>query len=72
MVNYACAFSQSELGKRVHKCSTFGIRKLCTKSVQYLPKMLINGVLIPCVEMGESFRYLGRFFNFDMCNNQHV
>ena len=27
--------------------------RLCTKSVQYSPKMLINGVLIPCVEMGE-------------------
>ena len=25
------------------------IRKLCTKSVQYLPKLWINGVLIPCV-----------------------
>ena len=42
------------------------------KSVQYLPKLLINGVLIPCVEMGESFRYLGRFFDFNMSNNQHM
>ena len=57
---------------RVDKCSTFGIWKLCTKSVQYLPKPLINGVLIPCVEMGESFRYLGRFFDFNMSNNQHM
>ena len=57
---------------RVDKCSTFGIRKLCTKSVQYLPKLLINGVLIPCVEMGESFRYLARFFDFNMFNNQHM
>ena len=46
--------------------------KLCTKSVQYLPKLLINGVLIPCVEMGESFRYVGRFFDFNMSNNQHM
>ena len=57
---------------RVDKCSTFGIRKLCTKSVQYLPKLLINGVLIPCVEMGESFRYLGRFFDFNVSNNKHM
>ena len=57
---------------RVDKCSTFGIRKLCTKSVQYLPKLLINGVLIPCVDMGESFRYLGRSFDFNMSNNQHM
>ena len=57
---------------RVDKCFTFGIRKLCTKSVQYLLKLLINGVLVPCVEMGESFRYLGRYFDFDMSNNQHM
>ena len=57
---------------RVDKCFTFGIRKLCTKSVQYLPKLLINGVLVPCVEMGESFRYLGRYFDFNMSNNQHM
>ena len=56
----------------VDKCSTFGIRKLCTKSVQYLPKLLINRVLIPYVEMGESFRYLGRLFDFNMSNNQHM
>ena len=57
---------------RVDKCFTFGIRKLCNKSVQYLPKLLINGVLVPCVEMGESFRYLGRYFDFNMSNNQHM
>ena len=51
---------------RVDKCFTFGIRKLCTKSVQYLPKLLINGILVPCVETGESFRY------FNMSNNQHM
>ena len=56
----------------VDKCSTFGIRKLCTKSVQYLPKLFINGVLIPFVEMGESFRYLGHFFDFNMSNDQHM
>ena len=33
---------------------------------------MINGVLISCVEMGESFRYLGRFFDFNMSNNQHM
>ena len=57
---------------RVDKCFTFGIRKLCTKSVQYLPKLLINGVLVPCVEIGESFRYLGRYLDFSMSNNQHM
>ena len=51
---------------RVDKCSTFGMQKLCAKSVQYLPKLLINGIIIPCVEMGESFRYSGRFFDFNI------
>ena len=57
---------------RADKYYTFGIRKLCAKSVQYFPKLLINGVLIPCVEMGESFLYLSRFFDFNMSNNQHM
>ena len=59
---------------RVDKCSTFGIRKLCTKSVQYLPKLLINGVLIPCVENGNGwiFSLLGHFFDFSTSNNQHM
>ena len=59
---------------RVGKCSTFGIQKLCTKSVQYLPKLLINGVLIPCVENGNGwiFSLLGCFFDFNTSNNQHM
>ena len=35
-------------------------------------ELLINVVLIPCVQMGKSFRYLGRFFDFNMSNNQHM
>ena len=50
---------------RVEKCSTFGIKKSTTKSVQFLPKLLINSVLIPTVKVGESFKYLGRYFNFN-------
>ena len=41
-----------------------------TKSVQYFPKLLINGVLVPCVKMGDFFRYLGRYFN--MSNHQYM
>ena len=32
----------------------------------------LNDVLVPCVEMGESFRYLGRYFDFNMSNSQHT
>ena len=56
----------SDMIIRVDKCSTFGIRKTLTKSVQYLPKLLINNKLIPTTEIGESFQYLGKYFDFDM------
>ena len=56
---------------RVDKCSTFGIKKQLTKSIQYLPKLFINNCLVPRVEIGESFRYLGRYFNFNMSDNDH-
>ena len=56
---------------RVEKCSTFGIKKAATKSVQYLPKLIINSVLIPTVKIGESFNYLGRYFNFNMSDDVH-
>ena len=56
---------------RVEKCSTFGIKKTTTKSAQFLPKLLINSVLIPTVKVGESFQYLGRYFNFNMSDDVH-
>ena len=56
---------------RVEKCRTFGIKKALTKSVQYLPKLIINNSIIPAIESGESFCYLGRYFNYEMTNNEH-
>ena len=53
---------------RVDKCSTFGNRKSSTASIQYLPKFFINQVTVPTVEIGKSFKYLGRYFNFPMDN----
>jgi transcription initiation factor TFIIIB Brf1 subunit/transcription initiation factor TFIIB len=35
---------------RVDKCSTFGIKKVLSKSAQYLPKLLINKDLIPTIK----------------------
>ena len=57
---------------RVDKCSTFGIKKASTSSVQYLPKLILNHDLIPTVEIGKSFKYLGRYFNFSMDNHNHL
>ena len=56
---------------RVDKCSTFGIKKSVSKSVQYLPKLIINNVLIPTIKIGETFVYLGRYFDFNMTNQEH-
>ena len=61
----------SEMIIRVDKCSTFGIKKTQKKSVQYLSKLLINNKLIPATEIGESFRYLGKYFDFDMSDKKH-
>ena len=61
----------SDMIIRVDKCSTFGIKKAISKSVQYLPKLLINNRLIPTVKIGESFEYLGRYFDFNMSNDKH-
>jgi hypothetical protein len=55
----------------VDRCSTFGIRKQLTKSIQYLPKLFINNCLVPRVQLGKSFRYLGRYFDFNMSDEDH-
>ena len=57
---------------RVDKCSTFGIRTSATASMQYLPKLFVNQVTVPTVDIGKSFKYLGRFFNFSMDNFDHL
>ncbi|CAB4008393.1 Hypothetical predicted protein [Paramuricea clavata] len=56
---------------RVDKCSTFGIKKHLTKSIQYLPKLFVNNDLVPRTKMGKSFRYLGRYFDFNMSDEEH-
>ena len=61
----------SDMIIRVDKCSTFGIKKAVTKSIQYLPKLFINNNVVPTTKMGESFCYLGRYFDFSMSNNKH-
>ena len=57
---------------RVDKCSSFGIKKASTSSIQFLPKLTINNVFVPPIDSGKSFRYLGRYFNFSMDNQHHM
>ena len=54
----------------IYKCSTFGVKKFSTKSLQFTPKLLINNQRIPAVKIGEAFRYLGRYFDYEMSNKQ--
>ena len=61
----------SEIIIRVDKCSTFGLKKCLTKSVQYQPKLIIKNAVVPPVKPSESFRYLGRYFNFEMSYQFH-
>ena len=39
---------------RVDKCSSFGIKKALSKSIQYLPKLLIDNQLIPPVDIDNN------------------
>ena len=72
---FVCVFvlvgHRTYMVKRVDKCSTLAIKKQLTKSIQYLPKLFINNHLIPRIEMGKSFCYLGRHFNYDMSDEEH-
>ena len=56
---------------RVDKCVAFGLKKFATRSMQFQPKLFINKEIVPSVKFGESFRYLGRYFNFEMDHKDH-
>ena len=56
---------------RVDKCCTFGISKIKTPSIQYLPKLFVNNEIIPAIKDNETFIYLGRSFNFKIDNSYH-
>ena len=65
-----CAWANMKT--RVDKCSTFGIKKFSTSSTQYLPKRIINHEIVPTIDIGKSFRYLGRHFNYAMDNQIYM
>ena len=56
---------------RLDKCTAFGIKKFSNSSLQFQPKLLLNSELIPPVKQRESFKYLERYFNFDIDNKDH-
>ena len=65
-----CAWANMKI--RVDKCSTFGIKRSSTSSTQYLPKLIINHEVVPTIDIGKSFRYLGRHCNYAMDNQIHM
>ena len=46
--------------------TTSGIKKNGSSACRFRPYMIINNEIIPPIEIGESFIYLGRAFSFDM------
>ena len=55
----------------VDKCVTFGTKKFSSQALQFQPKLLTISEVVPPVKKDKSFKYLVRFFNFDMDNNDH-
>ena len=63
--------NQAEMIIRVDKCKSFGIAKSGSTSEQFMPKLFVNNELIPTLEIGKSFKYLGRYYNYDMNEEEH-
>ena len=63
--------NQAEMIIRVDKCKSFGIAKSGSTSKQFMPKLFVNNELIPTLEIGKSFKYLGRYYNYDMDDEEH-
>ena len=56
---------------RFDKCKTFGIKKTVTRSVQFKPKLFLVREQVPTLDMDKSFKYLGRWYNFEMDKAEH-
>ena len=56
---------------RVDKCHTFGMAKKETLSVQRHPKLFVNNEQIPALKNNESLKYLRRYFNVEMDNEEY-
>ena len=55
----------------VDKCKTFGVVKIGSTTKQICPKLFVNGEIITALKENESFKYLDRYYNFDMSNENH-
>ena len=53
----------------VDKCHSFGIKKVDSIAKQIQPKLYLNNEYIKPVKTGETFPYLGPYFDFEMSSN---
>ena len=56
---------------RVDKCTTLGMKKFSSRSLQFQLKLIVNSEVVLSVNKDESFKYLERFLKFDMDNKDH-
>jgi len=59
-----CSWAHMEI--RLDKCNSFGMMKQKSLYSQILPNISINSGKIPPTPIGDSFRYLGRIFDFNL------
>ena len=57
---------------RVDKCVAFRMKKFSTRSMEFQRKLFINKEIVLSVKSWESFRYLGRYFNFEIDDKEHT
>ena len=70
--HFAPRYAEGIMIMRVDKCSTFGIKKASTFSMQYPPKILIDKNFVPAVKNGKYLRYVGLFFNHFMDDKKQI
>ena len=61
-----CAWADMKV--RIDKCSTFGMRKQDGTYRQFQPFLTIGDQSLPAVDDSDSFKYLGKLFDFSMKN----
>ena len=55
----------AEMEARIDKCQSYGARKLDGMYTQFCPNLTIMDAPVPSVEIGGSFKYLGKVFSFN-------
>ena len=55
----------------VDKCKTFGVAKIGSTAKQIYTKLFVKGEIITALKENKRFKYLGRYYNFDMSNENH-